>query len=192
MIQKSSGVLRNGMVIAIAAVAIPFSLCLAGQGAVRDLSVPADHIALDARASVCVPIPDYGGFEVTFEVDGARLDARLVETANIREQRIGLFEILSTIDPSSKIDVRITAPEASDGFCVDTGPLARLCSRALVGYGVAPAMAIANGTSSDLPKKGLTLLFERLYKPTITAGAVLVDPSPYVMVISNSMMTKPS
>ena len=145
MQSKSSGGLKIGMVVAIAAVAIPFTLCLAGPEAVRDFSVPADLVSTPDRASVCVPIPDCRDFQVRFESGGNRLEARLVETANIRDQRIALFEILSPIDPSSKIDIRIAASEMTGDFCVDTGPLARLCSRTLVGYGITPGLEAADG-----------------------------------------------
>ena len=148
MILKPSGGSIKGMVIAIVAIAIPFALCLAGPGVVKDLTVPVDRLALEDRASVCVPIPAYGDFEVTFQADGRRLDARLVHTASIREQRIGVYEILSPVDPSSKVDIRVTAPEGAAGLCVDTGPLTRLCSRAIVGYGITPGFDVPEGITN--------------------------------------------
>jgi parallel beta-helix repeat protein len=145
MLSKPSGVLILGMVIAVMAVAIPSSLCLAGPEAVRDFSLPADLVVAKDRSSVCLPIPDCEEFHVTFEADGSRLEARLVDTANIRQQRVAIYEILSDVEPSATIDVRIAASGLAGDFCVDTGPLKRLCRNTLVGYGIAPEWQAADG-----------------------------------------------
>ncbi len=179
MLLKPSGELAIGMVVAIAAIAIPFALCLAAGEAVRDFSVPADLISAPEGASVCVPIPDCRGFRVTFEAGGEPLDARLVETANIRDQRIALFEILSPVASSSKIDVRIAASGMTGDFCVDTGPLSRLCSRVLVGYGITPGYQTADGPGTVTRCRNFEDCRDARADVLVIAGDVLFS-SPYV------------
>jgi parallel beta-helix repeat protein len=142
---RCSGGAIWGMVLVLVAFTIPFSLSAATVQTARGFCVPGERLVADGRASACIPIPECSDFQVSFEESGHRLEARLVETARIREQRIALYEILSPFDRSGSIDVRLDATGVTGDFCVDAGPLTQMCNRTLVGYGIAPSVNIMDG-----------------------------------------------
>jgi hypothetical protein len=135
----------RGMVVAWSLATIPFSLQAAGDSATRAFSVRGELISDQVSRRLCVPVPECRSIEAEFESNGHFLSADLVETAYIRDQRIALFEFEEAPDPESSVDVRLTFRQARGDVCVDAGPLTGLCSRTLVGYGVAPSFDLPSG-----------------------------------------------
>jgi hypothetical protein len=150
MASKLSGGLKTGVVMTIAVIVTPLAMAPAAAApeVVREFCVDAGQVCGPDRASICVPVPDCRDFRVTFQSEGHDLEARLVDTAYIREQRIALFEILSPVDSLSDIEFRIAASNPIGDFCVDTGPLTRLCNSALAGYGISAGHQTMDGPGS--------------------------------------------
>jgi parallel beta-helix repeat protein len=148
MLSKYSGEFIIGMVVITLVTTIPFLACRAGFDTDRDLSIPTELLLSGGRAVACIPVPDCRKLKVTFELEGHRLGSRLVDTAQIREQRVALYEILSPVEAESWVDIKIAASDLRGDFCVDTGPLTGLCNRTLLGYAVAPAAGTIDGTGT--------------------------------------------
>ncbi|MFH1312920.1 MAG: C25 family cysteine peptidase [Candidatus Eisenbacteria bacterium] len=139
------GELKTGMVVAMLAATIPVSVCLAGDTATRVLSVRGDVISESGPGRLCVPVPECGHIEGVFECDGKPLEANLVETAYIRDQKIALFEFVEPPAASSRVDISLKFQHTRGEVCVDAGPLTRLCGRTIIGYDVAPSLDLTSG-----------------------------------------------
>jgi hypothetical protein len=95
--------------------------------------VRGDIISEPVPGRLCVPVPECGNIEGVFECNGQPLEANLVETAYIRDQKIALFEFEEPPDASGRVDISLTFRQTRGEVCVDAGPLTRLCSKTLVG-----------------------------------------------------------
>jgi hypothetical protein len=107
--------------------------------------VRGDIISEPVPGRLCVPVPECGNIEGVFECNGQPLEANLVETAYIRDQKIALFEFEEPPDASGRVDISLTFRQTRGEVCVDAGPLTRLCSKTLVGYDIAPSLNLSSG-----------------------------------------------
>jgi hypothetical protein len=129
-----SGELRFGVVMAIIVITIPIGLFAGGGTASRELTAPVDRLTGPTGTRVALPLPRSEGWAVEFAAGGLPLESELIETAYIRNQRIGVFDLGGLPGGDDPLDIRITYPASAGKLCVDAGPLSRLCSSVLAGY----------------------------------------------------------
>jgi hypothetical protein len=179
MVSKLGGVVIRGMVVAVAATIIPFSMCVGGEPSTRVLSVPGEVVSESGGRRVCIPIPECDDFSASFESQGELLGASLIETAYIRDQRIALFKLDDVPDPRHALDVSLTFDKPRGEACVDAGPLTRLCSRTLVGYGISPPEQTMTGPATVARCQNLIECRDASPDILLIVGHVLY-PSAYV------------
>ena len=136
--------------MAVLAIAVPCCICLAGTVTQRSLSVPADELIDGDRALAAIPVPGTGGHGVTFRSPDGLMEAILIRTAYIRDQKIALYELPGAGDLSGDIQIEFSLGEDPEPRCVDAGPMTAVCGRTLLGYTVAssPPPILGSGTAT--------------------------------------------
>jgi parallel beta-helix repeat protein len=110
------------------------------------LRVPAEELVEDSRALVAVPVPETGGHGVAFYSPDGLIEASLLQTAFIRDQKIALYELPDPGNLSGDVRIEFSIGEDAPPRCVNTGPMTAVCGRTLLGYSVAPAPAPVLGS----------------------------------------------
>jgi hypothetical protein len=136
----------TGMAVSLL-IAIPFSLCLAGVETRLVLTLPPDAVRMQGQ-SMWLPIPECQGAQLQICHRGSEVAGNLVETAYIRDQRIGRFELEEEVTPQEEINLKLKFTEPRGDQCVDAGPLTRILDRTLTGYGLSPAPSYHPGVGS--------------------------------------------
>ena len=93
-----SGEVIKGMVVAVIVTIVPFALCLAGPETHRSFSIPGDIPSTPSGMRLCVPVQEGVNPGARFTYDGRLLNANLIETAYIRDQRVAIYEIDEDLD----------------------------------------------------------------------------------------------
>lgn len=125
--------------MALLVIAVPCCVCLAGAATQRSLSVPASELRKGDRTVVAVPVPGTGGDGVTFYSPDGPVDATLMETAYIRDQKIALYELQGLVSTSGEISIDFAPDEEAAPRCTDAGPMTAVCGRSLLGYSIEPS-----------------------------------------------------
>ncbi len=180
MVRSSiSGEFIRGMVVALLVIAVPCCVCLAATGTQRSLSVPASELKKGDRALVAVPIPGTGRHGVTFHSPDGPIDAALVQTAYIRDQRIALYELPEPGNISGNIRIDFARGEGAPPRCTDTGPMTAVCRRSLLGYNVAPSAPPILGSGTAIRCENLQQCLEAKADILLISGSNIYE-SPYV------------
>ncbi|MFZ1946521.1 MAG: C25 family cysteine peptidase [bacterium] len=128
----------------VLAVAIPFGICLANPEIEVELSLPSEELQIHDR-SLWFPIPECDDAQLDLEAGGLVVRGSLVETARVRDQRIGLFRFGRDLGSGDEVSVRAKFAGATSEQCVPTGPLSGILSGALLGYGAAEPPVLLSG-----------------------------------------------
>ena len=145
-VRRIRGDFITGMAVGLFTV-IPFSLGFAGGEADVALTLPPDAVHIQGR-SLWLPIPECQGAQLQIDSDGSELAGSLVETAYLRDQKIGRFELAGDLTPQDEVSIRVRFTEPGSDRCVDAGPLTRILNRTLTGYGLPPAPSYHPGVGT--------------------------------------------
>ncbi len=127
---RFSGVLLGG-IVALLAIGPPD--VFGAQAISKTLAFSSDEIDHTSQ-TICLPLPECQAFRVEIRTQQRLLRSHLVETAYIRDQRIGIFRIDDQIEPHTRLELSLTYEDPLTPISVDTGPLAGALRRLVVGY----------------------------------------------------------
>ncbi len=137
-----SGDLIKGIALAFLVIAVPHCVWAAGtesQPAQMSLSIPAENLKAGDRAVAAVPIPASGRHGVSFASPDGPIEAELVQTAFIRDQKIAIYELPGAESISGNVRIEFSLGESAPPRSVDAGPMTAVCGRTLLGYDVEPS-----------------------------------------------------
>jgi parallel beta-helix repeat protein len=153
LLRGRSGDLFAGIAVALL-IAVPAVLCQASQPDRLDLEIPAGKLELH-DGSFWFPIPPCDDAQLDLTFNGKIASAHLGEVAYIRDQRIGLFHIEEQPERTHGVSVQAHFKAPRGKLLVDTGPLARILNKSLVGYSVAPTSLEAGATGTVVRAENL-------------------------------------